>query len=114
MFSGDPPNYWSMDDIGVSPGVTPSDKRFLISMGPIDMQPGEEQDFILAIVWAQGEDRIASVRKLKNADRHVQMLVDMDLLEPDERWFRSARSRTDVEWVIWDPVRSGAESSKSV
>lgn len=87
MFSGDPPNYWSMDDIGVSPGVTPSDKRFLISMGPIDMQPGEEQDFILAIVWAQGEDRIASVRKLKNADRHVQMLVDMDLLEPDERWF---------------------------
>ena len=93
MFSGEPPNYWTMDDTGDGQRTTPSDKRFLITMGPVTMQPGERQDFVLAIVWAQGEDRFASVRKLKNADKHVQTLVDMDLLEPHRRWFELREPR---------------------
>ncbi len=88
MYSGDPPNYWSMEDLdGTGRRETPSDKRFLISMGPVDMQPGEEQDFVLGIVWARSDDRIASVRKLKRADEVVQMMVDTGLLEPDRSWF---------------------------
>lgn len=88
MYSGNPPNYWSMEDLdGAGRHEVPTDKRFLISMGPVDMQPGDEQDFVLGIVWARTGDRIESVRKVKRADELVQMMVDSGLLEPDRMWF---------------------------
>lgn len=88
MYSGDPPHFWSMEDLdGAGQRGFPSDKRFLVSMGPVDMGPGDEQDFVLGIVWARTNDRIESVRKLKRADEFVQMMVDAGLLEPDRRWF---------------------------
>ncbi len=58
-----------------------------ISMGSVDMEPDEEQDFVLGIVWARTDDRIGSVRKLKRADELMQMMVDEGLLDPDRRWF---------------------------
>ncbi|MEX1055533.1 MAG: T9SS type A sorting domain-containing protein, partial [Rhodothermales bacterium] len=87
MYPGMPPDYWSMENIDQSGGrIPPSDKRFLFSMGPVTMQPGEVQDFTLAIVWARGDDRYGSIRLLKAADGLIQMGVDWGLLDPDKRW----------------------------
>ncbi|HEY5564302.1 MAG TPA: hypothetical protein VIL33_01840, partial [Rhodothermia bacterium] len=68
MYPGDPPVFWSEEDIdGNGSRNTPSDRRFTWSTGPFSMQIGESRDIVVAILWAQGEDRFDSVRRLKEA-----------------------------------------------
>ncbi len=66
MFSGHPPAFWSEENIdGHGSRSEPGDRRFLMSSGPITWQPGEKQEIVLAIAWAQTNDRLGSVRRLK-------------------------------------------------
>ncbi|GAB5519040.1 MAG: hypothetical protein RhofKO_12910 [Rhodothermales bacterium] len=70
MFPGDPVtrSFWSeVNADGAGSSNAPADRRFLMSSGPVDLAPGDTTDFILAIVWAQGEDRFDSVRALREA-----------------------------------------------
>ena len=46
------------------------------------MQPGEEQEIVLAIVWARGADHLASVTALREANDRVQAAFDADRLQP--------------------------------
>ncbi len=58
----------------------PFDTRFSMSSGPFTMQPGETEEFIVAVVWARGTDRLDSVRELKKATAKLRDLADILLV----------------------------------
>ncbi|HXG39290.1 MAG TPA: T9SS type A sorting domain-containing protein [Bacteroidota bacterium] len=54
----------------------PADRRFLLSTGPFDLEPGQSKEFIAAIILAQGADNINSVTALRLASDEIQSLYD--------------------------------------
>jgi hypothetical protein len=75
LFPGDPvtKSFWSafnFDNAGNA--LLPSQFTFYMTIGPFRMEPGEEQEFTLAIVWARGTDHVDSVSELRKAMRTVQ------------------------------------------
>jgi len=70
VLSGDPftRSYWSElqpspnNDLSPNPGA---DRRHFISSGPMTLVPADTSEFLVAFVWAQGEDYLDSVRKLE-------------------------------------------------
>jgi len=75
IYPGDPvtKSYWSeFNAYNTGTAKPPSDRRFLFSSGPFQMEPGDEQEFVLAIVWARGTDHLDSISELRKAMRSVQ------------------------------------------
>ncbi|HWP83381.1 MAG TPA: LamG-like jellyroll fold domain-containing protein [Bacteroidota bacterium] len=54
----------------------PADRRFLLSTGPFDLEPGQSKEFIAAIILAQGADNINSVTALRLASDEIQSLYN--------------------------------------
>jgi len=85
MFPGDPTTgaFWTemnVDDAGTA--IHPADRRFVMASGPFAMDPGDEEEIVLAIVWSRGKDHLDSVRLLKSQVAGVHGLVEA-LLTPD-------------------------------
>jgi len=61
-----------------------SDRRFLMSTGPITFAPGDTQEVVICCLIAQGADAKTSVTALKFADRLAQYAYDVnfDLPKP--------------------------------
>jgi hypothetical protein len=75
--SGDPPAFWSEDNIdGQGTRNPPDDRRFLMSTGPFHMDFGDTEDIWLAIIWSQGNDRLDSVQELKRNSDRIQAIFD--------------------------------------
>ncbi|HMB93326.1 MAG TPA: T9SS type A sorting domain-containing protein, partial [Rhodothermales bacterium] len=75
IYPGDPVarTFWSELNIDEAGSTTaPSDRMFIMSSGPFRMEPGDEQEFTLAIVWARGTDHLDSVSELRKAMRSIQ------------------------------------------
>ncbi len=73
MFSGEPPAFWSEENVDNSGSRnTPADRNFLLSTGPFDLPAGSVQEITLAIVWQRGQDRYDSLLKLKQAVTRLQ------------------------------------------
>jgi len=53
-------------------GLTPGDRRQLISSGPFTMAPGDSQEVTIAILIARGSDYLDSVKELKRKSKVVQ------------------------------------------
>ncbi len=74
------PGYWSevcpTPDCGAS--IDPDDRRFTMSTGPFSMQPGEVQQVIYGIVWAQGDSNFGSIQAVKTADVLAQRFFDLN------------------------------------
>ena len=67
-FPGDPVTeaFWSNENIdGTGTNTAAGDTRGIASTGPVDLAPGESMEVTFAIVFAQGEDRLDSVVKLR-------------------------------------------------
>jgi len=95
IFHGDPTtrSFWSEiqpTQDGGSPSPA-SDRRFMISTGPVDLPAGQSTEVFVAIVWARGNDYLDSVRKLKNIVANMQSVPESylasgyreGLLEPE-------------------------------
>ncbi|MEA1874592.1 MAG: hypothetical protein U9N51_09230 [Bacteroidota bacterium] len=60
-----------------SEGNPADDRRFVMSMEAITLQPGETNNFTVATVWARGDNGAqSSVAKLKKVDDAVQAMFD--------------------------------------
>ena len=76
-FSGHPPEFWSeFDADGNGTANSPGDRRFLMSNGPLTLEPGDEQTITVGILWALGEDHLDSVDELKAASDFIQQDFD--------------------------------------
>jgi hypothetical protein len=101
MFPGDPVTgaFWSEANTdGQGSRNVPSDRRFLMSTGPFDLEPGDVQEIVYAVVWSQSTDHLASVTKLRLDDIRVQAVYDNGL--------RTA-SPPDAPVVTWDAYDRG-------
>ena len=69
-YSGNPESGtgWNMDNSG--------DRRFLISTGPLTLNPGDTQIVIIAQLIARGSNNLNSVTKLKRSAEVVQKFFD--------------------------------------
>lgn len=55
---------------------TPHDKRFLLTTGPFNLEPGQSKEIYAAIVLAQGSSNLNSVTVLKSASDEIQNLFN--------------------------------------
>jgi len=62
--------------------TTPSDKRMLLSTGPVDMLPGQVQELDYAIVIGQGINRLSSVLAMRCDDDADQAFFDRSFAPP--------------------------------
>jgi len=69
VFSGDPVtrSYWTELKPNLADNIpnVPGGKRLITSSGPFTLLPGETNEFLIALVWAQGSNYLDSVHKLK-------------------------------------------------
>ena len=57
------------------------DRHFTVVTGPFRMEPGETEEVVFAIPFAQGTDRLDSVARLRDAARYVQNAYDLGALD---------------------------------
>ena len=83
VFPGDPiaGEPWSAVNDGEGPR-TGGDARGLMSTGPFRLEPGASATVTLAAAYAQGEDHLNSVVKLRAKARGLRQLAADGLLEP--------------------------------
>lgn len=65
----------------------PADRRMMLSSGPFNMEPGDTQTVVTAIIIGQGKDRLTSITALKFYDLFAQAAFDanFDLPSPPRR-----------------------------
>lgn len=81
QFPGKPEEgeYWSeINTDGQGGRNIDNDRRFVMSSGPFDMEPGDTEEIVLGWVWSRGSDHLDSVRKLREDDLLAQQLFDID------------------------------------
>jgi hypothetical protein len=81
-----------------------ADKRFLLSSGPFTMSGGSNQTIVLAILVGQGNDRLASVARLRADDDVVQTAFDTGTLALLDAPAPGA-GRLSLDRVFPNPVR---------
>ncbi|MEM6648248.1 MAG: T9SS type A sorting domain-containing protein [Bacteroidota bacterium] len=82
-FPGDPVTqaFWSEENVdGSGSRNTAADRNILASSGPFDFAPGDTTTFTLAIVWAQGQDRLDSVRLLRQRAHTATSALDVIMM----------------------------------
>ncbi len=52
------------------------DRRFLLSTGPFDLEPGQGKEIVAAIIIDQGEDNLSSITALRVASDSIQQKYD--------------------------------------
>jgi len=122
-FPGDPAQdeFWSMVNTdGTGTAAPARDMRFLVSVGPLTLDPGDEFDLTFAIVFALGADHLASVTELKKAAIYVKTAFDgsffniptgaipsdaVGLLSPGDR-AASQPSRATLRWTASDDAEA--------
>jgi hypothetical protein len=60
-----------------------SDKRMLLSAGPITLSPGQGTDVVYAIVIGLGADQLGSVARMRCDDTEIQSFFDRHYTPPD-------------------------------
>jgi hypothetical protein len=90
-FPDDPPSYWSeYNSNGLGRANLPDDRRFGVVTGPFTFKPGDVQELVFGIVWAQAPQacaatatpQIASLQQLKFDDITVQGAFNADFNLP--------------------------------
>lgn len=61
---------------------TPSDRRFMMTCGPVSFLPGDSQQMVLAFAVGQGPDRLTSVTDLNYVLNNVQLPVGVAESKP--------------------------------
>ncbi len=85
-FPGDPVRgeFWSEVNSDNSGGPNPaSDRRLIVTTGPFTIEPGDVQDIVFGIVFAQGGSNLGSVSALRAADITAQAAYDLDFEVPE-------------------------------
>ena len=81
-----------IDGIALGPG----DRRLLMNSGPFEMNLGETQDVVIALIGATGGDNLSSITVLKYYDKYAQYAYDLNFDLP------SAPSAPSVKGIARD------------
>ncbi len=72
-YSGDPRTYYGWVDGRTNPA---GDRRILLSSGPFQMELGDTQTVVLAMISAEGENRVEALNNLESTDNTAQDLFN--------------------------------------
>lgn len=78
-YPGDPvtEQFWSeVNNNGSGADNPPGDRRLVMSTGPFTINPGDQQDIVFGILFAQAADNMASIEALRAADILAQSAYD--------------------------------------
>ena len=97
-YSGDPSSGtgWNEQNAG--------DRRFLQSMGPLIVNPGDTQSIITAQIFARGTTNLSSISALKASARFVQNYFDNNfdagifVVQPEVTSFSPGNGRVYISW----------------
>lgn len=83
VYPGDPVtgSFWSEIDTGEGISNVPADRMFTVASGPFDLEPGDVEEIVFAIVWSRGDSNLDSVRKLREDMAYVQSIAP-ELIAP--------------------------------
>ncbi|MFH2037024.1 MAG: hypothetical protein ABIJ45_11520 [Candidatus Zixiibacteriota bacterium] len=59
-----------------------SDRRFMLSTGPVTFRPGDSTEIVAAIIVGDGVDRLSSIGKMKYFDKYAQFVFEQDFEIP--------------------------------
>ncbi len=79
-YPGDPVTgaFWSeVNSDGNGARNQSGDRRLVVSTGPFTLEPGDSQDIVFGVVFAQGADNLSSISALRDADAFAQSLYDV-------------------------------------
>ncbi len=135
MFPGDPGGndseceYWSeCNSDGAGIDIEAADRRFVMGTGPFTINPGDFQQIVFGIVWAQGSNNFDSVQRLKGASAQAQSAFDIDFQLPSPpaaplvtvtptdggailEWTNSPQSNNFLEsYQVFDPFSPAGNS----
>lgn len=80
-YGGNPSNFTATGDPVTGTGdldTNPADRRMMLSSGPFTMAPGDTQVVVVAVISAQGSDRLSSITLLKSYDDAVQKVFNQN------------------------------------
>ena len=77
-----------------------ADRRFLMTVGPFTMAPGDSQEVVFGIFHAAGGGPIASVDYLKEVDALAQTAYDIDFALPDSPPSPSVQATAMADQII--------------
>ena len=84
--TGQPTRFFHSGDPVTGTGwldLNSSDKRMMVSAGPITMAPGDVQTVTLAVVVGQATNRLGSISLMRVFDDQVQSFFDTSVAPPD-------------------------------
>jgi len=112
--NGDPVKRTGWID-GITP--VPGDRRMCLNSGPFTLAPGDTQEVVVAMLAAQGTDRLSSVALLKFYDQQAQLAYDnfFNVPGPPPPPKVSVAELDGKIVLSWgDPVRAQATESYNV
>ncbi len=89
MFSGDPVANTGWTEFNPDPftnavpAISPGDRRFAMATGPFTINPGDQQEIVFGLVFAQADDKLESVAKLREVDAAAQAIFDSNFRVPN-------------------------------
>ena len=63
--------------------ASPADRRFMMSVGPLNWVPGDSTEILAGIIVGRGSDRVTSVSVMKFFDQFAQLAYDSNFVVPD-------------------------------
>ncbi len=81
--NGNPTVFYGAGDPATRIGfidVNPSDRRYMLTTGPFDFDPGDSTEILAAVVLGRGGDRLSSISVMKYVDRFAQLAYDADFI----------------------------------
>lgn len=126
IYPNTPGTYWSepCSTPDCAEFVPPADRRFTQSTGPFTMEPGDVQEIVFGVVWAQGDEnynpdtQTNSVAAMLAADQLAQIAYDLNFelpASPDAPRVTGAASdeqivitwEADITYDAQDPFLAG-------
>lgn len=77
--TGDTTTFYGNGDPVTATGfldIDESDRRYMLSTGPIVFAPGDSTEIVAGVVIGQGTDRLTSITAMKKADERAQLTFD--------------------------------------
>ncbi len=106
--TGSPTNFYGNGDPTTGTGFIdsdPSDRRFMLSTGPITFRPGDSTEIIAAVIVGQAIDRLTSISLMKFYDKFAQSAYELFFnlpVQPDPPVIQVSELSNEVV-LSWGP-----------
>ncbi|MEW5922465.1 MAG: right-handed parallel beta-helix repeat-containing protein [Candidatus Zixiibacteriota bacterium] len=103
MYNGLPNNFVHSGDPVAGTGdidSNPTDRRMMLSCGPLTFAPGDSTEIIAAIIIGSGSDNLNAVTVIRNLERFAQMIYENNFVIPGDRVLEVPNEYPNIQAAI--------------